>query len=247
MRRKGLRLNRPAKQTNRAMAQYELKTREGVNWVEVTLNNEMVRTESGAMRYMLGNIAMESKASQGGSGGLLGGLMKAAITGETLFRPQYTGQGKLVLEPTLTNFFVLQLNNEEYILDRGAYWASDGSIEVSAKRNQAVAGIMGGEGLFQTAVRGSGVVVVQSPGPVEVLDLVNQRLVVDGTFAVARTSSLNYRVEKSTKSLLGSMTSGEGFVNVLEGTGRVYLSPVPNLYVMLQSMMASMVPTSTGG
>jgi uncharacterized protein (AIM24 family) len=43
------------------------------------------------------------------------------------------------------------------------------------------------------------------------------------------------------------MTSGEGFVNVLEGTGRVYLAPVPNLYVMLQSMMAAMVPTSTGG
>lgn len=226
------------------MPHYEMKTQEGVNWVEVTLNNEMIRTESGAMRYMLGNIAMESKPSGGGGGGLLGGLIKAAVTGESLFRPQYTGTGKLVLEPTLTNFFALQLNNEEYILDRGAYWASDASIEVTAKRNEAISGLVGGEGLFQTSVRGTGTVIVQAPGPVQTIDLQNNRLTVDGSFAVARTAGLNYRVERSTKSMLGSMTSGEGIVNVIEGTGRVYLAPVPNLYVMLQGMMATLAASA---
>jgi uncharacterized protein (AIM24 family) len=156
-----------------------------------------------------------------------------------VFRPTYTGTGKLVLEPTLTSFLELPLQNESYVLDRGAYWASDASIEVSAKANKLGAAVLSGEGFFQTTVTGTGTVIVQTPGPVEILDLVNQRLVVDGTFAVARSASLNFRVEKSTKSLLGNVTGGEGLVNTFEGTGRVYLAPVPNLYVMLQSLMGS--------
>lgn len=225
------------------MATFEIKSREGVQWVEVILNNETVRTEAGAMRSIQGGIQMESKAAGGGG---LGGLLKAAVTGESLFRPHYQGTGKLMLEPTLTSFFALQLQGEEYILDRGAYWASDGSVEVTARRNQAMTALTSGEGLFQTSVKGHGTVIVQTPGPIEVLDLQNGRLVVDGPYAVARSASLNYRMEKSTKSLIGSMTSGEGLVNVIEGSGRVYLSQVPNLYVMLQDMMSRLAtPTSS--
>lgn len=36
---------------------------------------------------------------------------------------------------------------------------------------------------------------------------------------------LSFTVEKSGKSLLGSAVSGEGFVNVYSGTGRVLLMP----------------------
>ena len=40
-------------------------------------------------------------------------------------------------------------------------------------------------------------------------------------------------------------TSGEGFVNVIEGTGRVLLAPVPNIYVNLVNEMRSVIPTSS--
>lgn len=223
------------------MAQFNLLSKEGVNYVEVILNNETVRSESGAMRYIQGQIAMESKAPS------VGGIFKAAFSGENIFRPTYTGTGRLVLEPTLSSFFVLDLVNDSYVLDQGAYVASEAGIEVSARVNKALTGIVSGEGLVQTTVAGVGKVVVATPGPVEILDLVNDRLVVDGTFAVARSASLNFRVEKSTKSLLGSMTSGEGFVNVLEGTGRVYLAPVPNLYVMLSQMMLAGIAMRSAG
>lgn len=223
------------------MAQFNILSKEGVNYVEVLLNNEMVRTESGAMRYMLGPITMESKAPS------LGGFFKAAVSGESIFRPTYKGTGKLVLEPTLQSFYMIDIMNDKLVLDRGAYWCSDGGLEVSAQANKLGAGILSGEGLIQTTVAGSGRVVLCVPGPVEIIDLVNDRLVVDGTFAVARSATLNFKVEKSTKSLFGTMTSGEGLVNVFEGSGRVWLCPVPNLYVMLQHMMASMIPTTSGG
>jgi uncharacterized protein (AIM24 family) len=223
------------------MADFRILSKEGVNYVEVLLNGETVRTESGALRYMQGRIEMQSKAPS------VGGFFKAAFTGESVFRPTYQGTGKLVLEPTLHSFYELNLGGEQLVLDRGAYWCSDGAIEVSAQANKLGAGILGGEGLFQTTVKGSGKVIISVPGPVEIIDLVNDRLVVDGTFAVARSSSLTYKVEKSTKSLLGTMTSGEGLVNVFEGSGRVWLCPVPNLYVMLQGMIASIIPASTSG
>ena len=63
------------------------------------------------------------------------------------------------------------------------------------------------------------------PGPVEEVNLEGDRLVVDGNFAVARSATLNYTVNKATKSLLGTLTSGEGLVATYEGTGTVLLAP----------------------
>ena len=37
---------------------------------------------------------------------------------------------------------------------------------------------------------------------------------------------MKFSVEKATKSLVGSMASGEGLVNVYRGTGKVWVSPV---------------------
>jgi uncharacterized protein (AIM24 family) len=223
------------------MANFQIFTKDGINWVEITLDNETVRTESGAMRYMRGNIQMESKAPS------VGGFLKAMVTQESVFKPTYKGTGRLVLEPSIYSFYELNLSGETLILDQGAYWTSDIGVEVSAQANKAATGLLGGEGFFQTTVRGNGKVIIAIPGAVEVLHLNQERLVVDGSFAVARSASLNYKVEKSTRSLLGTVTSGEGLVNVFEGTGTVHLCPIPNLYVMLSGMIASQGTNTQGG
>ena len=49
---------------------------------------------------------------------------------------------------------------------------------------------------------------------------------VDGNFAIAWSGSLDFTVERSGKSLIGSAASGEGLVNVYKGTGKVLLAPV---------------------
>jgi uncharacterized protein (AIM24 family) len=140
---------------------------------------------------------------------------------------------------------VMNLANEEWVLDKGAYVCSDMSIELDVLRNKAITGLMGGEGFFQTLVRGSGQVVIQAPGPLQYIDLHNDRLAVDGRFAVARQAHLNYSVQRAAKSLLGSLTSGEGLLNIIEGTGRVWLAPVPNIYVNLVNEVASRMPMPT--
>ena len=58
------------------------------------------------------------------------------------------------------------------------------------------------------------------------ITLQNDVLKVDGNFAIAWSGSLDFTVERSGKTLIGSAASGEGLVNVYRGTGRVILAPV---------------------
>ena len=51
-------------------------------------------------------------------------------------------------------------------------------------------------------------------------------LKIDGNMAIAWSGSLNFTVERSGKTLIGSAASGEGLVNVFRGTGRVLMAPV---------------------
>ncbi|HIK09799.1 MAG TPA: AIM24 family protein [Oscillatoriaceae cyanobacterium M33_DOE_052] len=201
------------------MAEIEIIDREGMRLVKMTLQNETVRAESGAMYYMRGNIQMESA----GTGGV-GGFMKSLVTGENIFRPIYKGTGELYLEPSFGGFHILELQGEEWIMDVGSYFASEGTVEITAKRNKLISGLFGGEGLFQTVAQGRGKLVLSTPGPIREIHLKNNRLAVDGNFAVARTGNLDYKVEKAAKTLLGSMLSAEGFINVYEGTGKVLIA-----------------------
>ncbi len=210
------------------MATFEVVQAEGQKMVKVTLEGDTVRAESGALHYFLGNIEVQSKSPT--AGGVLSGM----LTGEKIFKPVYTGHGEVFLgPPNFGEYVVLKLDNESWVLDQGAYVCSDADISVGAHRNKAMSALMGGEGFYQTLVKGTGTVVIQAPGQVERVALQGQRLAVDGRFAVARTASVDFRVQRATRSVIGTVTSGEGLLNIYQGQGTVLLCPVPNLYQSL--------------
>lgn len=215
------------------MAVFEIKTRDLMHYVEIMLDNESVRTEAGVGRYWRGNINMTNPMPS------VKGMLKSAITGNKVFRPVFTGTGILQLAPRFHEFVDIELKGNKVVLERGAYWASDMGVEVDAFVNNMSAGLLSGEGFIQTAVSGTGTVIACSPGPIEIVDLRNERLVLDGAYAVARSAGLGYSVQKSSRSIFGSVASGEGFVQVVEGTGRVYLSSIPNHTVALQEVIIS--------
>lgn len=84
--------------------------------------------------------------------------------------------------------------------------------------------------MFNLSLEGSDeCFVVESPVPKEELIevyLQNGEIKIDGSLAIAWSRDLQFTVEKSGKSLIGSAVSGEGFVNVYRGTGKIWLSPV---------------------
>src|SRR5947209_836607 len=96
--------------------------------------------------------------------------------------------------------------------------------------------------------------MLETPVPAdEVLriDLKDETLQVDGNFALMRAGRIEFSVEKSTRSLLGTLTSGEGLLQTLLGTGSVWLAPTQEIYKRLQaggmaSMSAATRTSSTG-
>lgn len=79
------------------------------------------------------------------------------------------------------------------------------------------------------SLRGKGVFCIESYCPKEeliMIELEDDVLKIDGNMAVAWSSSLEFTVERSGKTLIGSAASGEGLVNVYRGTGKVLMCPL---------------------
>jgi uncharacterized protein (AIM24 family) len=194
----------------------------------VTLQGASVSIEAGLLHYWVGQIQMQANAPS------LGGMAKSFLTKEKMVRPVYSGHGEVYLEPTFGEIEFLDLDGQQvWILDKGAYLASDQGVQLGMYTNPAFQSFFGGEGMFQTQVSGTGKVMFSSPGPLERIDLRGQTLTVDGSFAVARSGGIEFRVEKATKGLFRSMMSGEGMVNVFTGYGTVLIAPIPNRYTAL--------------
>ena len=198
----------------------------------IYLTNDCVKVEPGALSYMQGNLEMVSGVN---AGNLLGRMFTGAVTGEAAAQPEYRGTGMIVLEPTFMHLLTLELaQGEEIIVDKGMFFAAQGSANVSAyMQGNISSAALGGEGIFQTSIKGPGLVVLESIVPmceIENIELQNDVLKVDGNFAVLRTGGIDFTVERSAKTLVGSAVSGEGLVNVYRGTGQVWLAPTIKVY-----------------
>lgn len=187
-------------------------------------------TQSGAMQWISGDVNAATGVK--GVGDLFGKMVKGAVTKETAVKPEYSGKGIIVLEPTYK--YILLQRAEDWgtgmSVEDGMFLACDGSVQQKVvMRSNVSSAVLGGEGLFSLSLQGSGIVALESNVPLDELieiNLENDVLKVDGNLAVCWSSSLEFTVERSTKSLLGSAVSGEGLVNVYRGTGKVLLCPV---------------------
>ncbi len=186
--------------------------------------------QAGAMQWTVGNV--DAKTGVKGVGDLFGKAVRGKMTGETAIKPEYSGDGLLVLEPTYKHILLLDVAdwNGSVVLDDGLFLACEAGLKhKTVVRSNVSSAIAGGEGLFNLGIQGEGVLCLESPVPKEELieiNLTNDVLKIDGNMAIAWSGSLNFTVERSGKSLLGSAASGEGLVNVYRGTGRVLMTPV---------------------
>ena len=187
--------------------------------------------QAGAMQWMGGNVRATSGVK--GIGDFLGKAIKGAVTKETAVKPEYVGEGCLVLEPTYKYIILADIGKwgpAGMTIEDGMFLACDANVKskVVARKNLSSA-VLGNEGLFNLSLHGNGVAALESNVPedelIEVI-LENDELKIDGNLAVCWSSNLEFTVERSTKTLVGSAVSGEGLVNVYRGTGRVLMCPV---------------------
>lgn len=213
-------------------AQMNIKKRQLV----CDLSKAKVTIQAGSMQWMLGNVNATTGIK--GVGDFLGKAVRGRASGESAIKPEYTGDGILVLEPTYK--YLILMNAADWgggvVLDDGLFLACESSLQHKAvMRSNLSSAVAGGEGLFNLSLNGSGVFCIESECPREELieiSLQNDVLKVDGNYAIAWSRSLDFTVERSGKSLIGSAASGEGLVNVYRGTGKVLMMPtakMPNI------------------
>lgn len=202
--------------------------------VRVTLKNGALRNEPGTLYFMKGGLEM--KATTGG--GIFKAFKRATFSGESALVNEIRGTGEVYLEPSYGHFILKRLVNAEIIVDRSMFYAGSSGLDISASMVSISSAIMGGEGLFQTRISGTGVAVLFSKVPlneVQKIDLNNETLSVDGSFALMRTSGVDFTVRKSSRSWVATGVSGEGFLQTFSGTGSVWIAPTEQVYEALSS------------
>ena len=195
-----------------------------------SLKDSSIKMQAGALQWLTGNIQIETDVK--GAGDFLGKMVKGAVTKESGVKPVYKGTGIVALEPTYK--YLIPINVGEWeggiTIEDGMYLVSDQNIELNIVHRKNISStVLGNEGFFNLSLAGNGVAVLESNVPEDELieiNLNNGELKIDGRQAVCWSTSLDFTVEKSTKSLIGSAISNEGFLNVYRGTGKVLMSPV---------------------
>jgi len=194
------------------------------------LSRASITLQAGAMQWMIGDVRATTGIKDVGD--LFGKAIRGKVTGESAIKPEYTGSGLLVLEPTYKHILLIDTAewNGSIVLDDGMFLACDSNLQHKAvMRSNLSSAVAGGEGLFNLGIVGNGVLCLESRCPrQELIDiwLDNDVLKIDGNMAVAWSGSLDFTVERAGTSLIGSAASGEGLVNVYRGTGRVLMAPV---------------------
>ena len=85
------------------------------------LSRANITLQAGAMQWMVGNVNATTGIK--GVGDLFGKAVRGKVTGESAIKPEYTGDGILVLEPTYRHILLLDLMdwNGSVVLDDGLF------------------------------------------------------------------------------------------------------------------------------
>jgi len=189
----------------------------------VTLNQgEGLQAEAGAMTGMSGGVEITTKAQ----GGLLGGLKRSVLGGESFFINTFTasaGPGEVIVAPALPGDIIhLPVDGTKAVMVQSGSWlAGEASVAVDTKWGGAKT-FFSGEGLFLLRCSGAGDMLVASYGAVFEMDLApGQTYKVDTGHIVAFDEGIGYEVNK-VGNWKSTILSGEGLVATFTGPGKLW-------------------------
>lgn len=187
---------------------------------------ECVKAESGAMLSMSSTIDVEGKME----GGLMSGLARKFLTGETLFFQTLRaarGAGEVLLASAIPGDTALvELDGAtEYILQKDGFLCGADGLKLATSAQNLTKGLFSGEGFFVQKISGKGTLAISSFGSIHRIDLApGEERIVDNGHLVAWPSSVSYELQKASASgWFSSITSGEGVVCRFRGPGHVFV------------------------
>lgn len=184
--------------------------------------NETLQAERGAMVAMSDEIEIKTESK----GGMLAGLKRSVLGGESFFLNTYSaaGGGEMMVAPALPGDLVHHTldGGSALMVQSGSYVASSAGIEVDTKWGGSKT-FFSGEGLFLLRTSGSGDLLISSYGAVHEMELASgQKYKVDTSHVVAFSEGVTYEVKK-VGGWKSTILSGEGLVCELTGPGKVML------------------------
>ena len=184
--------------------------------------------QAGAMQWMSGDNKLSADVN--GIGDFGKKFLKAAATGETAIKPEYSGEGFVVSEQTYKHLLLLDLNewDNSITIDDGLFLAAEKSVGLSVEKKSDLSSAIAARNLFHTTLEGDGYVCLESDipmGELIVIEITNDTVTIDGPLAIAWTSGLQFTGERSGKSFVDNVLS-EGLVNVFRGTGKLLMAPL---------------------
>ena len=186
--------------------------------LEVDLEaGEQIVAESGAMTWMTDSIRAETSTR----GGLLTGLKRKMLSGESFFQNAYRAEGSrgtVGLAPGSAGDVIPYALDGELLLERGAYLASEEGVKIDSKW-QGLKGLFN-EGLFILRVTGTGLLFFHAYGCVHEVE-VDGEYTVDNGYAVAWEPSLEYRLTRARR--IRSFLFSDQLLLKFRGRGKIWV------------------------
>ena len=118
-----------------------------------------VTLQAGAMQWMAGTVQVQTGIKSAGD--LIGKAFAGHVTGESAVKPEYTGSGIVVCEPTYKHLILTSPNDWDggVVIDDGMFLACENTVKQSIQRRRNMSSaIAGGKGLFNLKLTGTGAV-----------------------------------------------------------------------------------------
>ncbi len=215
---------------------------------------QTIYSETGGMAWMSGNVVMNTNAGGGGGGlgGMLGNIVKRAVTGESLFIVDYSVTGGRGLIAFASEFpgKIIPLNlaaGQQMVCQKDSFMCAEKSVQLDIHfRRKLGAGLFGGEGFILQRLTGPGLAFVELDGEVVEYTLEpGQLLKVDTGHVAMFEPTVQFDVEMM-RGFKNILFGGEGlFLATLRGPGRVWLQTMP--LVNVAKKIAEYLPSTNSG
>ena len=182
---------------------------------------ESIVAESDAMASMDADLTMTTRLN----GGLIGGLGRKFLGGESLFINEFLNQTDGIRRVTLVRatpgeIRSVDLDGGSLYLQPGAYVCSTPGIKLGLGW-AGLASLIGREGLFKLIVSGAGTVWCGAYGSLVEKEVTGE-YIVDTSHLVSYEPQLKLKVQLA-GGMLSSILGGEGLVTRIEGNGRIVI------------------------
>ena len=161
-------------------------------------------------------------------GGLMKGLKRSVLGGESLFITTATaggGGGWIDFAPSLPGDIAMATITPErpLLIQKGSFLCAEQGVEIDTQWG-GMKNLFGGEGGFLLRASGQGEVVLSTYGALDRFELEDgQQVVVDTNHMVAFAETVTMELKKASDSAWKSMKSGEGLVFVFTGPGELMM------------------------